>query len=153
MTGGGGLQPARAVRGGGCRLPRLGPVINLSVREAAALPLVFITAWEGLIDRARVQAGQKVLVHGGVGGVGQDRGTDRLRARQPGSRRPRDRPRRHQEIIEGYGATAINPCGDIGRAVCRSAYGRRRLRRGYDTVGGAVLDSLPGRARTYGGRV
>src|ERR1700731_1323574 len=43
---------------------------NLTMREAAALPLIFITAWEGLVDRARVQAGQKVLVHGGAGGVG-----------------------------------------------------------------------------------
>ena len=42
---------------------------NLSMREAAALPLVAITAYEGL-SRANVQAGQKVLVHGGSGGVG-----------------------------------------------------------------------------------
>ena len=43
---------------------------NLTMREAAALPLAVITAWEGLVDRARVGAGQKVLVHGGAGGVG-----------------------------------------------------------------------------------
>jgi NADPH:quinone reductase-like Zn-dependent oxidoreductase len=43
---------------------------NLSMREAAALPLIFITAWEGLVDRAHLQAGQKVLIHGGAGGVG-----------------------------------------------------------------------------------
>lgn len=42
---------------------------HMSMREAASLPLVAITAWEGLIDRARVQAGHKVLVHG-AGGVG-----------------------------------------------------------------------------------
>jgi NADPH2:quinone reductase len=42
---------------------------NLSMREAAALPLVGITAYEGL-TRAGTQAGQKVLVHGGTGGVG-----------------------------------------------------------------------------------
>ena len=41
----------------------------LSMREAAALPLVGITAWEGL-HRAGVAAGQKVLVQGGAGGVG-----------------------------------------------------------------------------------
>jgi NADPH:quinone reductase-like Zn-dependent oxidoreductase len=40
------------------------------MREAAALPLIFITAWEGLVDRAGVHSGQKVLVHGGAGGVG-----------------------------------------------------------------------------------
>jgi NADPH:quinone reductase-like Zn-dependent oxidoreductase len=43
---------------------------TLSMREAAALPLNIITAWEGLIDRARLQAGQTVLVQGGAGGVG-----------------------------------------------------------------------------------
>ena len=43
---------------------------NLSMREAAALPLIVVTAWEGLVDRAKTHAGQKVLVHGGVGGVG-----------------------------------------------------------------------------------
>lgn len=42
---------------------------NLSMREAAALPLVAITAYEGL-TRAGVKQGQKVLVHGGSGGVG-----------------------------------------------------------------------------------
>jgi NADPH:quinone reductase len=43
---------------------------NLSMREAAALPLIFITAWEGLVDRAHVRPGQNVLIHGGAGGVG-----------------------------------------------------------------------------------
>src|SRR5216683_7851453 len=43
---------------------------NLTMREAAAVPLIFITAWEGLVDRAAAHSGQKVLVHGGAGGVG-----------------------------------------------------------------------------------
>lgn len=43
---------------------------NLTMREAAALPLAVITAWEGLIDRGRVTQGQRVLVQGGAGGVG-----------------------------------------------------------------------------------
>lgn len=43
---------------------------SLSLREAAALPLVAITAWEALIDRAQLQPGERVLVHGGTGGVG-----------------------------------------------------------------------------------
>ena len=42
---------------------------SLSMREAAALPLVGITAYEGL-KRAGIAEGQKVLVHGGSGGVG-----------------------------------------------------------------------------------
>jgi NADPH2:quinone reductase len=43
---------------------------RLSFTEAAAVPLALITAWESLFDRANVHAGQKVLVHGGAGGVG-----------------------------------------------------------------------------------
>ncbi len=43
---------------------------SLTMAEAAALPLVSITAWEGLIDRAKVRPGQTVLVYGGTGGVG-----------------------------------------------------------------------------------
>jgi NADPH:quinone reductase-like Zn-dependent oxidoreductase len=42
---------------------------SISLREAAALPLAFITAWEGLVDRAKVQAGQSVLVRGTDGGA------------------------------------------------------------------------------------
>lgn len=42
---------------------------SLSMREAAALPLVGITAYEG-VQRAAVGGGKKVLVHGGAGGVG-----------------------------------------------------------------------------------
>lgn len=43
---------------------------SLSMSEAAALPLVSITAWEGLIDRAKIQPGQTVLIYGATGGVG-----------------------------------------------------------------------------------
>lgn len=42
---------------------------NLTMREAAAIPLVGITAYEGLM-RAQISQGKKVLVHGGSGGVG-----------------------------------------------------------------------------------
>ncbi|ARP82245.1 quinone oxidoreductase [Bordetella genomosp. 8] len=43
---------------------------NLSMRQAAALPLAVITAWEGMVDIAAVQPGEKVLVIGAGGGVG-----------------------------------------------------------------------------------
>lgn len=43
---------------------------NLSFEEAAAAPLALITAWESLYDRGRLEAGQRVLIHGGAGGVG-----------------------------------------------------------------------------------
>ena len=42
---------------------------SLSHREAAALPLVGITAWTALIDKARIDSGQRVLIHGATGGV------------------------------------------------------------------------------------
>ncbi|WP_013324459.1 zinc-dependent alcohol dehydrogenase family protein [Gloeothece verrucosa] len=43
---------------------------SLTFAEAASAPLVLITAWEALYDRARLQAGQKALIHAGAGGVG-----------------------------------------------------------------------------------
>ena len=43
---------------------------SLNFEEAAALPLVLITAWEALFDRARLSTDQTVLVHAGAGGVG-----------------------------------------------------------------------------------
>lgn len=47
------------------RKPRL-----LSMLEAAALPLVSITAWEALFKKAKLSNRNSVLIHGGVGGVG-----------------------------------------------------------------------------------
>lgn len=43
---------------------------SLDFIEAAALPLVSITAWEGLVSKAGITAGDHILVHGGAGGVG-----------------------------------------------------------------------------------
>ncbi|BBC93118.1 NADP-dependent oxidoreductase [Streptomyces griseofuscus] len=43
---------------------------TLTMAEAASLPLVALTAWQALVERARVQPGQKVLVHAGSGGLG-----------------------------------------------------------------------------------
>jgi len=43
---------------------------SFSALEAAASPLVLITAWGALFDRGGLQAGQTVLIHGGAGGVG-----------------------------------------------------------------------------------
>jgi NADPH:quinone reductase-like Zn-dependent oxidoreductase len=38
--------------------------------EAASVPIGALTAWQGLFDRAKLQAGERVLVHGGAGAVG-----------------------------------------------------------------------------------
>lgn len=43
---------------------------SISYKDAAAVPLVALTAYEAIFERAKVQPGQKVLVYGGVGGVG-----------------------------------------------------------------------------------
>jgi NADPH:quinone reductase-like Zn-dependent oxidoreductase len=43
---------------------------NLSMEQAAGIPLVALTAWQALVDIARLQKGQKVLIHAGSGGVG-----------------------------------------------------------------------------------
>jgi len=42
----------------------------LSFEQAAAAPLVLITAWESLYDRARMETGHTILIHAGAGGVG-----------------------------------------------------------------------------------
>jgi len=43
---------------------------NLTMKEAASMPLVGLTAWQVLIERANLKNGQKVLIHAGSGGVG-----------------------------------------------------------------------------------
>lgn len=43
---------------------------SISMEEAGSLPLVALTAWQALVERGRVQPGQKVLIHAGAGGVG-----------------------------------------------------------------------------------
>jgi NADPH:quinone reductase-like Zn-dependent oxidoreductase len=43
---------------------------NISMEEAASLPLVALTAWQVLVETARLKPGQKVFIHAGSGGVG-----------------------------------------------------------------------------------
>jgi NADPH:quinone reductase-like Zn-dependent oxidoreductase len=43
---------------------------NLTHTEAATVPISALTAWQGLIDRAELRPGQRVLIHGASGGVG-----------------------------------------------------------------------------------
>ncbi|KQU17593.1 NADPH:quinone oxidoreductase [Methylobacterium sp. Leaf94] len=44
--------------------------VNISHAEAASVSLVGVTVWEGLVERARLQVTETVLIHGGAGGVG-----------------------------------------------------------------------------------
>lgn len=43
---------------------------NITMEEAASIPLVGLTAWQALVERARLGAGQKVFIQAGSGGVG-----------------------------------------------------------------------------------
>jgi NADPH:quinone reductase len=111
---------------------------NLSMREAASLPLVFTTAWEGLVDRARVRKGQRVLVQGGAGGVG--RMAVQL-ARAFGAQVFATGSASSAPAIRQLGATPINY-----RKVSVDAYvAAHTAGRGFDvvfdTAGGASLDA------------
>src|SRR4029079_3178368 len=43
---------------------------KLAMEEAASIPLVGLTTWQALVERANLKTGQKVLIHAGSGGVG-----------------------------------------------------------------------------------
>jgi NADPH:quinone reductase-like Zn-dependent oxidoreductase len=43
---------------------------RLTYEEAASVPISALTAWQGLLERARLQRGERLLVHGGAGAVG-----------------------------------------------------------------------------------
>ena len=50
--------------------PEDADLLILSLEESAALPLVLLAAWEALVERANLQAGQTILIHAAAGGVG-----------------------------------------------------------------------------------
>src|SRR5450432_1274891 len=111
---------------------------NLAMRDAAAVPLIFITAWEGLVDRAAVHAGQKVLVHGGAGGVGHIAvqiarafGADVFATGSAASK----------TFIEGLGAVPIDYRKMPVEDYVAQYTGGRGFDIVYDTVGGATLDA------------
>lgn len=109
---------------------------NLTMREAAALPLVFITAWEGLVDRANVKARQKVLVIG-AGGVGH---VAIQIARALGAEVfAVDKSSKHSQIEE-LCATAIDRHQAVEEYV-KDHTGGRGFDVVYDTVGGAGIDA------------
>ncbi|WP_151637777.1 zinc-dependent alcohol dehydrogenase family protein [Noviherbaspirillum aerium] len=151
MTGGvGGVQGSLAEYAAvDARLLAIKPS-NLSMREAAALPLVFITAWEGLVDRANVRAGQKVLIHGGAGGVGHVAiqiakafGAKVFATEGPGK----------QELVERLGATAINYSIESVETYVAKHTDGEGFDIVYDTVGGTTLDASFEAVRRYQGHV
>lgn len=110
---------------------------NVTMREAAALPLMFITAWEGLIDRARLQDGQSVLVLGGSGGVGH---MAIQIARALGAKVFATGAPSRRSVIERFGATFIDRSEPVADYVTRLT-GGRGFDIVYDTAGGATLDA------------
>jgi NADPH:quinone reductase len=123
---------------------------NMSMREAAALPLVFITAWEGLVDRAGVSAGNRVLVHGGAGGVGH---IAVQIARAFGAEVYATGEASQRATIEGVGATAIDFRASTVEEYVDRYTGGDGFDIVYDTVGGPILDASFRAARLYGGHV
>lgn len=122
----------------------------LSMEQAAAVPLGFITSWEGLVDRAGISAGQQVLIHGGAGGVGflgvqlaLARGAQVFATGSPAS----------LEVIRQVGATPIDyratPVNDYVDAYT----GGEGFDIIVDNVGGATLDASFAAVKRYTGHV
>lgn len=151
MTGGvGGVQGSMAEFASvDARLLALAPSL-IPLADSAAIPLGFITAWEGLVDRANVQAGQSVLVHGGAGGVGS-MAVQLAVAR--GARVVATGSAAQLAAITAMGATAVDRhASDIDTIVRDHTHGDG-FDVVYDTLGGATLDASFVAARRYGGHV
>ncbi len=120
---------------------------NLTMREAAALPLVFITGWEGLVDRANVQPGQTVLVQGGAGGVGH---MAVQIARAKGARVFATDRGSKADYLTSIGATPIDfEVGGVEDYVAAHTQGLG-FDLVYDTGGGVVLDNSFKAVRKFG---
>jgi NADPH:quinone reductase-like Zn-dependent oxidoreductase len=123
---------------------------NLGMREAAALPLIFITAWEGLVDRAHAGPGKTVLVHGGAGGVGH---MAVQLARALGAEVHATGSAGQRAAIEAMGARFIDyRTTSVEQYVSEHTDGEG-YDIVYDTVGGATLDASFRAARQYHGHV
>jgi NADPH:quinone reductase len=151
MTGGVGSIPGSLAgyQAADARLIARKPA-NLSMAQAAALPLAVITAWEGLVDRAQAGNGETVLVHGGAGGVGY---VAIQLAVARGARVYATGTSASAGVIADAGATPI----DYRATTVEEYVGRWTGGDGFDvifdTVGGATLDASFTAVRRYTGRV
>jgi NADPH:quinone reductase-like Zn-dependent oxidoreductase len=123
---------------------------NLSMRQSAALPLSIITAWEGLVDRAKVHASQKVLIHAGAGGVGH---IAVQIARAFGADVYATTSSAKKSIVEDLGATAIDYRSVPVEEYVSSFTGGKGFDIVYDTVGGTTLDASFAAVKQYTGHV
>lgn len=109
---------------------------SLSMRQAAALPLVGITAYEGL-QRTNIKPDQKVLVHGGAGGVGH---VAVQLARHFGAQVYATCSGGKQVgIIEQYGASVINYRTEKVSEYVAKHTGGEGFQVIFDSVGGANM--------------
>src|SRR5580704_3020657 len=122
---------------------------TLSMRESAALPLVTITAWEGLMDRAGVHAGQNVLVHAGAGGVGY--AAVQIAAAY-GAKVFATVSDDKRSIVEAVGGIAIDRHAAVDEYVAAHT-GGEGFDIVYDTLGGAVTDASFLAVKRYTGHV
>ncbi len=123
---------------------------SLSMREAAALPLSVITAWEGLVDRAKVAADQTVLIHGGAGGVGH---IAIQIAQAFGARVFATVSPEKNSIVEGFGASPIDYLATSVEQYVATCTGGIGFDIVYDTVGGETLDASFAAVKRYTGHV
>ncbi len=120
---------------------------NLTMREAAAMPLTFTTAWEGLVDRVRVQAGCKLLVHGGAGGVGS---MAVQIGRASGAEVSATGSVDQAQTIEPLGAAASNYQTESLDAYLARRTNSKGFDLVFDTLGGPVLDASFLAVRRFG---
>ena len=123
---------------------------TLDMHAAAALPLAFITAWEGLVDRAQVGSGHQVLVHGGAGGVGH---IAIQLARARGATVYATCTAAQADDVRALGATAIDHRSTPVADYVALHTGGAGFDIVFDTVGGAVLDASFLAVRRYRGHV
>lgn len=123
---------------------------NLSMRQAAALPLIAITAWEGLVDRAKVHADQLVLIHAGAGGVGH---IAVQLALSYGAKVFATTSPEKKTIVENFGATPIDYRSSSVEEYVTAETNNHGFDIIYDTVGGTTLDASFLAAKRYTGHV
>ena len=122
---------------------------NLTMKEAAALPLAIITAWEGLVDRANVHRGQTALIQAGAGGVGYAAVQIALaRGAKVYATVSADK----RALIEDLGAVAIDRDIPVKEYVAEHTEGEG-FDVVYDTLGGTVLDASFDAVKRYTGHV
>lgn len=123
---------------------------NLTMLQAAVMPLGIITAWEGLVDRAKIHAGQSALVHGGTGGVGH---MAVQLAIAFGAMVHATVSSGKAAIVTGYGAIPIDYQAQSPEQYLRLSPGGHGWDVVFDTVGGTTLDASFTLVRKYSGHV